>query len=136
MQKHDQVLLDTHALVWWQAASPLLSAAATKTIESAQRLAVCPISFWEIAMLERKGRLTLDRPVRDWCVAVGRDDRIDIVAITPAIAANAGTNTDLHGDPADRLICATAIERRLPLVTKDGSITEWATTSGGIDIVW
>ena len=136
MPTHEALLLDTHALLWWQADARRLSAGAAAAIASTTRIAVSPISFWEVAMLERKRRVALDRPIRDWCIAIGRDERIDVVPISPAIAAVAGSDADLHGDPADRLICATAVERRMPLVTKDGHITEWAASTGRAEIVW
>ena len=56
----DALVLDTHALVWWQAESDNLPGVIRERIESSAVL-VCPITFWEIAILESKGRLQLDR---------------------------------------------------------------------------
>jgi len=35
-------------------------------------------------------------------------------------------------DPADRLVCATALEHKLTLVTQDKEITRWR----GVPVIW
>ena len=58
------ILLDTHAVLWWQAGSERLSATARRTIAAAGTILVSPVSFWEIALLVAKGRIGLDRTDR------------------------------------------------------------------------
>ena len=112
------VLLDTHVLHWWASEPDRLSARATQAIESADELAVSAISWYELAWLARHDRITLAIPVRSWLDGLAADIRT--VPISPAIAATAVELPEAFpGDPADRMIYATAIERGWPLVTKD-----------------
>jgi len=54
------ILLDTHALVWWQAGGERLSTEARRVIEAAETILVSPLTLWEVATLHRRGRLVLD----------------------------------------------------------------------------
>ena len=130
------IVLDTHVLLWWQNDATLLSADANTAIDSAESIGVSPISFWEVAMLVRKQRVGLDRPVVQWCEAIAADERVEVVPITAAIAGLAGSLEDLHGDPADRLICAAAMTIRSPLLSKDGKISTFATGEPQLQVVW
>jgi PIN domain nuclease of toxin-antitoxin system len=63
------ILLDTHVLLWLDRDDPSLGATARARLEEGWRLgavAVSAISFWETAMLERRGRIALHRPVDQW----------------------------------------------------------------------
>jgi PIN domain nuclease of toxin-antitoxin system len=129
MPKHDadkRVVLDTHALLWWHAKSDRLSAKALRAINDASVVLVSPISFWEIAMLVRKGRVALDRPTGVWVSDFQSTDRVEISDLTPGIAVAAAELLDLHGDPADRILVATANAHGVPLVTKDEKIHDHA----------
>ena len=57
------VLLDTHALVWWLGERGKLSQSAMEAIKGAQAVRISAISFWEVGMLVAKGRISLDRPM-------------------------------------------------------------------------
>ncbi|MGD9794585.1 MAG: type II toxin-antitoxin system VapC family toxin [Acidimicrobiia bacterium] len=129
-------LLDTHALVWWQAGSDRLSRRAAKAITNASRILVSPISFWELSMLAHKRRVALDRPVAAWVNDFLAGDRVAVAEFTPSIAVAAGSLEDFHGDPADRIIVATAIANGCVLLTKDDKIHAYATGSPAIATVW
>jgi PIN domain nuclease of toxin-antitoxin system len=122
----ERVLLDTHALVWWLAGSELLSRGALAMIENAATIGISPISFWEVSMLQAKGRLHVNKPILRWMNDVLRMARVETVELKPSIAIEAGALEDFHGDPADRLIYATAAAERLVLITKDDKITAYA----------
>ena len=66
MPNVDAVLVDTHALLWWQADGDRLSPTAARRIERADVVYLSPITCWEIAMLVAKGRVGLDRPMNVW----------------------------------------------------------------------
>lgn len=82
------------------------------------------ISFWEVAMLVTKQRLRLSMPVHLW-----RDDLLTAglgeIPVTGEIGVLAAELADFHGDPADRLIVATAISKNQTLVTADHQILDW-----------
>jgi len=112
------VVLDTHTLLWWASEPSRLSVPAQKALNEADRLGVAAISFWEISMLVRRERLQLDLPVAEWTKRLLNIPRIEPLAFTPTVAVMAD-GLQMHADPADRFIVATAIESEAPLVTKD-----------------
>ncbi|GAC1334711.1 MAG: type II toxin-antitoxin system VapC family toxin [Candidatus Dormibacteria bacterium] len=112
------VLLDTHALHWWSAEPDRLSAAAAAAVDAADELAVADITWFELAWMAQHDRVRLTVPVAAWLSRLSRQVRT--MAITPAIAAAAvALPGSFPGDPADRLIYATAVEHGWKLVTKD-----------------
>ncbi len=112
------ILLDTHVVHWWSAEPERVSRAATQALNEADQLAVAAISWFELAWLARHERIVVRTPVRAWLAQLA--GQLRTVAITPAIAETAvSLPASFPGDPADRLIYATAIERGWRLVTKD-----------------
>ena len=132
----DAVIVDTHALLWWQAGGDRLSTAAARRIERADVVYFSPITCWEIAMLVTKARVALDRPVDAWINDLLATSPADIADLTTTIAVTAGQLQDFHGDPADRIIYATAATRQLPLVTKDARFHDLATTARDVTVLW
>ena len=117
------IVLDTHAWIWWAAESHRLSRRAHGAIAAADRIGVGAVSCWEVAMLVQKGRLELDRDVETWVEQALSLPRLELVALTPAIAVLAGSFDDsFHGDPADRMIVASALVTGAELVTRDRPI--------------
>ena len=121
------VLLDTHALVWLMADDASLGRRSGELAEEARTtdgLFVSAVSFWELAMLSARGRVTLDRPVRAWrhsVLALG----IDEVPLSGSLGILATELEGFPADPADRMIAATAMEAGATLVTADASILAW-----------
>lgn len=113
------LLLDTHVVQWWSAEPDRLSAPAVAAVEAADQLAVAAITWYELAWQASHGRITVSQPIPAWLDALARTVRT--VALTPAIAAAAAAlPRSFPGDPADRIIYASAIESGWRLVTKDG----------------
>ncbi|WP_437654876.1 type II toxin-antitoxin system VapC family toxin [Sorangium sp. So ce1182] len=115
------IVLDTHAWFWLVASPDRLSEQAADAIDRADRLGVSAVSCWEIAMLAEKGRVELDRPAQRWLEDALASSGTLLLPIDPAIAALAA-RLPLHGDPADRLIVATAMTANAELITKDHQI--------------
>lgn len=112
------MLLDTHVLHWWSAEPQRLSQAAGRAVEQADELAIAAITWFELAWLAEHERIQLTVPVGSWLQRLAEDVRT--VGITPAVAAAAvALPSSFPGDPADRLIYATAVEHGWNLVTKD-----------------
>lgn len=112
------VVLDTHVLHWWSAEPERLSARAAQVISAADELAIAAISWYELAWLAQHDRITLTVPMPSWLGQLA--DNVRTLGITPAIAAAAaGLPSTFPGDPADRLIFATAVESGWTLITKD-----------------
>jgi PIN domain nuclease of toxin-antitoxin system len=117
------VLLDTHVVHWWSAEPKRVSSPACRALESADELVVAAISWYELAWLARHERITVTVPIRSWLDGLAAQLRT--ISVTPAVADTAvGLPASFPGDPADRLIYATAIEHGLDLVTKDRAIRD------------
>lgn len=131
------IVLDTHVLVWWLGGEGRLSRNAQAKIDddSDRTGAICvsSISVWEIAMLVRKGRLALTIDVNDWIRLAEQLPAIAFVPVNNNIAARSTMLPEpLHGDPADRMIVATARALGCPLITSDHKLLEYA----HVESVW
>jgi len=117
------IVLDTHALVWWATGSNQLSARAARAIGESLRkgpVAASAISILEIATAVRRGRLVLSRPVEDWLSDLRALPELRVEPVGFDVASRAGAWGDaMPGDPADRLIAATAFVLGARLVTAD-----------------
>lgn len=119
------IVLDTHILVYDALSPSKLSARARKAIESAfadRTLACSDISLWEIAMLISRRRLDTGMDAREFIDDLIRAREIRVLPISAEIAALSQSDVFAHGDPADRLIAATAILHRATLVSSDAKL--------------
>ena len=112
------VVVDSHVLHWWSAEPERISRRAATMLRAADELAVAAISWFELAWLAHHERIVVAIPIRSWLDRLAAQVRT--LPLTPAVAATAvSLPSSFPGDPADRLIYATAIEHGSPLVTKD-----------------
>ncbi len=120
------MVLDTHVLLWLRRGDQRLGRKARREIDQAWRsdgVGVSAISFWEVAMLERKGRLSLKVPVGPWRREQLEQGIVEI-PLDGEIGIRAVHLPDLHADPADRLIVATALDAHR-LATADRRLLAW-----------
>lgn len=120
------VLLDTHVWIWWltpRSALPRRERAALDAAAERAPLMIAAITLWEAQLLHARRRLELPLPFADW-LARATDERM--VSVLPldrdVVIALDGLPEKLPGDPADRLIVATARAHALPLATHDGRL--------------
>ncbi|MGL4593617.1 MAG: type II toxin-antitoxin system VapC family toxin [Thermoguttaceae bacterium] len=125
------MIADTHVLIWLLCEPKRLSARANKAICEADHLGFSDISLWEIAMLHQKGRIYINEPLNQWFEDICQDTFFKLISISPGIASRSG-KLEMHGDPADRIIVATALQHGIPLITADNRITE----TGLVPVVW
>lgn len=112
------VVLDSHVVHWWSAEPDRISAAASTAISDADELAVADISWFELAWLARHERIVVTIPIAAWLQRLAAQVRS--IPVTPAIASAAvALPSSFPGDPADRLIYASAMENGWRLITKD-----------------
>ncbi len=112
------VLLDSHVVHWWSAEPERVSRSAATALDEADELAVAAISWFELARFAKHERISVATSVRSWLEGLAAHVRT--IPLPPAVAdAAVALPPSFPGDPADRLIYATAIERGWPLVTKD-----------------
>jgi PIN domain nuclease of toxin-antitoxin system len=119
-------LLDTHVLLRWLEGGKRLSRAQRRIIDRAgpqAPLLVADIVLWEIATLHELGRIRLHLPLRDWLSAAVAPPLVEVVGISPAIAAEVAVlPVTFHRDPVDRILVATARVLGAALLTSDERI--------------
>jgi PIN domain nuclease of toxin-antitoxin system len=125
------VLLDTHSWLWLMTgASDRFSQATRDLVEAAAQagaVLIPAIAVWEVAMQDAKGRITLDAPCDIWIERALAAPGVKLIPLTPRIAVDSTRLPgSFHGDPADRMIVATARATQATLVTCDGKILEYA----------
>lgn len=121
------IVLDTHALIWLIDDPDRLGAKAQKAVQAERKrnrpLVVSAISAWEVFLLVRKERLAFTLPADVWILRCERLSILRFHAVDTTIARLAVQACgDLHGDPADRMIMATAIHFGASLVTRDDKL--------------
>jgi PIN domain nuclease of toxin-antitoxin system len=119
------IVLDTHAWIWWVSAPSKLGRVGRREIDHAKKIGIPAICCFEVATLAARGRIRLDRSPLQWMQDALELPRVDLLTLTPAIAIKAAElRAFFPGDPADRLIAATAILESALLITKDQRMQE------------
>lgn len=126
------LLLDTHVLVWLAAGDDHLGPRAKRAIDRAfapagSSVAVSAFSYWEIETLISRKRLRGLRSadaLRDEAAKLGLVE----IEVDSDIAIGAARLRGFHGDPADRIIVATAQTHRATLVTADETLLDWGSS--------
>jgi len=117
------IVADTQVIIWDALKPELLSSRAKKAIREANRqdgIVFCEISLWEIAMLMKKRRLSVDVNYQEFIRLVSDSNNYMFKGISPQIAElSTHLFSTTNKDPADRIISATAIIERANLVTSD-----------------
>jgi PIN domain nuclease of toxin-antitoxin system len=130
------IILDTHAWLWLCLEPRRLSTLATNAIRHAiddGGLAIASISLLEVAKLVARGRIVPQGTADAWLDALIDRSSVTIKEITPAVATIAAHfPDDFPGDPADRLIAATARAGGAALVTRDASMR----ASSAVETIW
>jgi PIN domain nuclease of toxin-antitoxin system len=124
------LLLDTHALLWWAAGDKALSKKVARLLEDdTVTIYASAASAWEIATKVRLGKLKWTSPdsVETYCLEQG----FTLMPVTFAHAQHAGSWPQTHGDPFDRLLAAQSDLESIPLATNDPKIKTF-----GIRTIW
>jgi len=121
-------LLDTHVWIWWVTGQKTLTHAELEelgNLAESERLAISAISLWEAQMLHARGRLRLEIPFETWLLqAVAPPVEVVPLDVSVILALNQ-LPPSFHGDPADRIIAATARHFGARLLTKDKQLLRY-----------
>jgi PIN domain nuclease of toxin-antitoxin system len=125
-----RLLLDTCAIIWIALNEPIkpeARAAMKASISTDERVRVSPISAWELGLLSAKGRLPTARPPLALFGEVIATEGIRVEALSPDVLIESSfLPGNLHADPADRILIATARALDLTLLTRDRAILDYA----------
>ena len=125
------ILLDTHIWVRWiESDSDPLPAPLARLIDVSDQVAVSAVSCWEVAYLAKRNRLDLPLPVEEWLRAALDESGVISLPLTSGMAARAAMLADIHRDPADRFIIATALETGASLLTLDSAFKHYQELTG------
>jgi PIN domain nuclease of toxin-antitoxin system len=120
------VLLDTHMWVWWLTPQSALTDSERESLDaeaSRGELFLAAISLWEAQMLHAKGRLELPVSFADWLKRAAGPQTVSVIPLdVRVVLALDKVAPSFHGDPADRLIVATARTHGMELATRDANI--------------
>ena len=127
-------IVDTHVAIWMVSAPERLSRPALRRLREAPTtggLGIASVSLFEIALLVTRGRLRVQSPLETLLEEICQ--HFAVRSISARIAAAAARFTDPYPrDPIDRIIGATAIAERVPLVTANEPIRR----SGQVQTIW
>ena len=127
------LLFDTHALVWLASTPKNLSARARHAIQQhSDELYVSSISALEIAILAKRNRLSLPVAVEEFVDRALRQHGIHEVPLDRQIAIASTRLPDIHNDPFDRIIIATAKLNGMSILSRDQIIPQYPE----VKVVW
>jgi PIN domain nuclease of toxin-antitoxin system len=124
------LLLDTCAALWLVADAPIADAARnaiTRALDNSAGIQISPVTAWEIGLMARKGRFRSSLSPQRWFERLSTLPGIAVCALDANILlASSFLPGELHGDPADRMMVATAREHGFALVTRDRALLDYA----------
>jgi len=120
------IVLDTHIWFWWITQEfQRFPKQWLNIIETAEQVAVSPVSCFEIALAHQRGKLALPCDAANWLEQALAPAGIELLPITAAIAAHAVALSPVHKDPFDRLIIATALQHQAQLASVDSLFSRY-----------
>jgi len=124
--KKEAYLFDTHALIFWNNNESVSKEFIRFFDNQAHKgnLYISSISFWEIALLVKKGRMSISN-MHGWKNEILSNTNILLVEPSASEMIHSTRLPDHHKDPFDRLLIAQANQNRLRIVTKDRQIDKY-----------
>lgn len=123
------LLLDTNVCIWWVDGDLESDAEAmlAESFNAGSPTFVSPITALEVATLLRKGRFKTNLPPHRWFEHLMALPGVALAPMPPEILiASQLLPGDIHKDPADRIIAATAREYGYTLMTRDRALLSYA----------
>jgi PIN domain nuclease of toxin-antitoxin system len=117
-----RLLLDTHVLLWWLSASPVLSAQTTEMIrDPANTVFISAVSLWEIWLKQSLGKLQVPVDFTERLAA----EHFENLPLAASQTRQVSLLPWHHRDPFDRMLIAQALVEKLVLLTADEAIAAY-----------
>lgn len=127
------LLLDTCALLMLAGRREDIPDRAIKKLTTqADELFISTISSFEIVLKNRLGKLGLPMAAEEWYRKAVEGYAIEEIPVSSTIAMKSASLPFIHKDPCDRIIIATALEHRMPIITADQIIPQYPS----IKVIW
>ncbi len=128
----NSLLLDTHALLFWQTQEHISSQFIRFLDEKNEhsKLLVSSVSFWELALLQKKKRIDLPQ-IQEWKALLLEKTKIKILDPSSDEMIASVLLPEHHKDPFDRLLIAQTLSKKITLVSKDSEIKKYS-----IETLW
>ncbi|HAY32506.1 MAG TPA: type II toxin-antitoxin system VapC family toxin [Ignavibacteria bacterium] len=120
------ILLDTHVYLWLVNGDLKLKQNYLDFLENEQKKFISVISIWEISLLLKRERLKLNQALEEWIRNSTIAFKIDVINLDPDIIYVYHMLNNFHGDPADKFIASTSINRKIPLLTFDRKLIDYS----------
>ena len=126
----EPLLLDTHVWIWLVRGEGRIPEDILELIIAAAgagSMFLSVMSIWELSLLDAKRRITLNMPCLAWVrTALDRSGALTLPLTSEVAVSCHQLPGELHSDPVDRVLVATARIEGLTLVTRDRAILEYA----------
>ena len=119
------MILDTCGLLWLAHEQAKISNEVLSLIDQSPVVYVSAITSFEIGLKNKTGKLLLPAPPKEWFREILKHHDIDVIDLDMDICIKATELPDIHRDPCDRFIIATALLRQIPVVTADRRFQEY-----------
>lgn len=131
-----KLLLDTHTFIWALSDPAKIAASANVAVsDPGNDVFVSSVSFWEIAIKVRNGRLAPIGKPNSSTVDAAKAMGFHPIELAPDEAANHGKLTEnTHFDPFDRMLIWQAIGRDMTLVSRDPEFKKFK--ADGLKLLW
>ena len=129
-------LLDTHAFLWATGKSKLIPVNIAAAIsDPGNEVFVSAVTFWEIAIKVRLGKLDIDPQRPSDLPAKAVEMGFIPFGLSPEEAATMGDLAEnTHFDPFDRVLAWQAIRRKLVLISRDPEFERFR--QDGLKLMW
>ncbi len=127
MERRERIILDTHIWLKLVTGDERILKKFKKSLERDCEKCISIFTIWEFSMLVSKRRFVIDEDPLEWINDGLNSSQVTVLPLSPEIAVlSSFLPGTFHGDPADRIIVASALAEKITLLTEDKEIIRYA----------
>lgn len=125
-------LLDTHVFLWWMMDIEKIPTKIINYIQNENNnIFLSPASSWEICIKAKLGKLEFHTNPADFIFQKMQEYSIQSLPINHGHTTKTYHLSEIHKDPFDRILIAQSIQEKIPLITNDSKIKNYA-----VEVIW